>query len=108
MVGYPFNEMLLSNTIDTCNNMEDSPNVLNKRSQTGNKHVLYDSVHIKFLEIQRQKAGQWWSGNGVGGVGHEDYKGMQTNFLEEIDVNFLTVVMTSWLFTYFKTYQITL
>ena len=101
---YPFKEILLGNTkkltTDTHNDMEEPPNVLNKGSHTGNKHVLYNSTDkIKFLEIQRQKAGQWWSGNGVGGMVHEDHKGVQTNFLEEIDVNFLTEAMISWLFT---------
>ena len=53
---YLLSGMLLGNTneltVDTCHNMDESQNVLNERSQTRNKCMLYDFIYIKFLKIQ--------------------------------------------------------
>lgn len=78
--GIPFNEILLSNakelTTDTSNNLEESPYILNERSQIRNKD---DSLYIKFLKIQtNQKDKMQISSCMV--MGWEEYKEMQQDF----------------------------
>lgn len=63
-------------TTDTSNNLEESPYMLNERSQIRNKD---NSLYMKFLKIQtNQKDKMQISGCMV--MGWEEYKEMQQDF----------------------------